>query len=111
MTETEHTSARFAAALNGSAEARRFFTEKIRCMSVFFTADSCDSLGLCIPDGMLRVFFENSFILRVRSRARPKLKLRAWSTGEGCFNNRSQRPQPCDLHGEDLERERSAKMN
>ena len=22
-------------------------------MSVFFTADSCDSLGLCIPDGML----------------------------------------------------------
>ena len=77
-------------------------------MSVFFTADSCDSLGLCIPDGMLRVFFENSFILRVRSRARPKLKLRAWSTGEGCFNNRSQRPQPCDLHGEDLELERSA---
>ena len=79
-------------------------------MSVFFTADSCDSLGLCIPDGMLKVFFENSFILRVRSRARPKLKLRAWSTGEGCFNNRSQRPQPCDLHGEDLERERSAEL-
>lgn len=46
---------------------------------------------------MLRVFFENSFILRVRSRARPKLKLRV-----------CQRPQPCDLHGEDLERERSA---
>lgn len=80
-------------------------------MSVFFTADSCDSLGLCIPDGMLRVFFENSFILRVRSRARPKLKLRVWSTGEGCFNNRSQRPQPCDLHGEDLERERSAELS
>ena len=77
-------------------------------MSVFFTADSCDSLGLCIPDGMLRVFFENSFILRVRSRARPKLKLRVWSTGEGCLNNRRQRPQPCDLRGEDLERERSA---
>ena len=35
-------------------------------------------------------------------------KLRAWSTGEGCLNNRSQRPQPCDLHDEDLERERSA---
>ena len=31
-------------------------------------------------------------------------KLRAWSAGEGCLNNRSQRPQPCDLHGEDLER-------
>ncbi|MEE0354110.1 MAG: hypothetical protein UDP17_12290 [Treponema sp.] len=51
---------------------------------------------------------QNSVILRVRSRARPKLKLRVWSTGEGCLNNRSQRPQPCDLHGEDLERERSA---
>ncbi|WP_294016450.1 hypothetical protein [uncultured Treponema sp.] len=51
---------------------------------------------------------QNSVILRVRSRARPKLKLRVWSTGEGCLNNRSQRPQPCDLHDEDLERERSA---
>ena len=47
---------------------------------------------------------QNSVILRVRSCARPKLKLRTWSTGEGCLNNRSQRPQPCDLHGEDLER-------
>lgn len=46
-------------------------------MSVFFTADSCDSLG----DGAL---------------------------AKVVFNNRSQRPQPCDLHGEDLERERSA---
>ena len=36
--------------------------------------------------------------------------VRLWSTGEGCLNNRSQRPQTCDLHGADLERERSAEL-
>ena len=43
---------------------------------------------------VLYIFSAENYIYRVR----------LWSTGEGCLSNRSQRPQPCDLHGEDLER-------